>query len=482
MAALEERERIGRELHDDLGQIMGYMNVQAQTVRDLLEQRQETQARAVLNQLVTAAQEAHEDVRQYILGIRRQSRMGEADEPVGFVDGLRRYLAQLQERHGLTVHLSLPTELAATPVAPEVETQLLRIIQEALTNVRKHAGVNSARLLFTQHPDALQVVIADEGQGFETEDSRQEEKKTEEKKTEDRRQEGESVVLPHFGLAIMQERAAGIGGEVEIRSTPGVGTQVIVHLPRQLKLEEGEGVRGLRVLLVDDHPLYLDGLRTMLAARGVQVVGMARDGLQAQQLAHTLYPDLILMDVEMPVCNGIEATRAIKMALPQIKIVMLTVAAEDATLFEALKLGASGYLLKNLDSGQFFHLLREVMRGETVLSPRLAMQVLATFAQDAPPPPEPEPPLIAPSEIEEAMLTAGKADSAAADLLPTLTHRQQAVLRLVVQGLTNKEIAKELSITERTVKYHIGLILERLQLRSRYELARYAQEQGFTDK
>ena len=483
MAALEERERIGRELHDDLGQIMGYMNVQAQTVRDLLEQHQETQARAVLNQLVAAAQEAHEDVRQYILGIRRQSRMGEADEPVGFVDALRRYLAQLQERHGLTVHLSLPTELAATPVAPEVETQLLRIIQEALTNVRKHAGVNSARLLFTQQPDALQVVIADEGQGFETEDSRQEEKKTEEKKTEDRRQEGESVVLPHFGLAIMQERAAGIGGEVEIRSTSGVGTQVIVHLPRQLKLEESEGARGLRVLLVDDHPLYLDGLRTMLASRGVQVVGMARDGLQAQQLAHTLYPDLILMDVEMPLCNGIEATRAIKTALPQIKIVMLTVAAEEATLFEALKLGASGYLLKNLDSGQFFHLLREVMRGETVLSPRLATQVLATFAQDAPPPPEPEPPLATPSEIaEEAMLAAEKANGADADLLPSLTHRQQAVLKLVVQGWTNKEIAKELSITERTVKYHIGLILERLQLRSRYELARYAQEQGFTDK
>jgi DNA-binding NarL/FixJ family response regulator/anti-sigma regulatory factor (Ser/Thr protein kinase) len=406
-------------------------------------------------------------VRQYILGIRRQSRTGDVDEPVGFVDALRRYLAQLQERHGLTVHLSLPTELAATPVAPEVETQLLRIIQEALTNVRKHAGVTSARLLFTQHPEALQVVIADDGRGFETGDTRQE--------TRD--------PLPHFGLAIMQERAAGIGGEVEIRSTPGVGTQVIVHLPRQLKLEESEGVRGLRVLLVDDHPLYLDGLRTMLAARGVQVVGMARDGLQAQQLAHTLYPDLILMDVEMPVCTGIEATRAIKMALPQIKIVMLTVAAEEATLFEALKLGASGYLLKNLDSGQFFHLLREVMRGETVLSPRLATQVLATFAQDAPPSPVPELPLASPSEgEEETMLGTEKVNGADADLLPTLTHRQQAVLKLVVQGWTNKEIAKELSITERTVKYHIGLILERLQLRSRYELARYAQEQGFTAK
>jgi len=149
MAALEERERIGRELHDDLGQIMGYMNVQAQTVRDLLEQRQETQAQAVLNQLVAAAQEAHEDVRQYILGIRRQTEAATVDEPVSFVEALRRYLVQLQERHGLTVHLSLPAELSASAVAPEVETQLLRIIQEALTNVRKHAGVNNARLLFT---------------------------------------------------------------------------------------------------------------------------------------------------------------------------------------------------------------------------------------------------------------------------------------------------------------------------------------------
>jgi len=465
MAALEERERIGRELHDDLGQIMGYMNVQAQTVRDLLEQRQDAQAKAVLNQLVVAAQEAHEDVRQYILGIRRQPQTEPADEPVNFVEALRHYLAQLQERHGLAVHLSLPTELATSPIAPEAETQLLRIIQEALTNVRKHAGVNSARLIFTQNPDALQVVIADEGQGFEAGNTRQETRDT----------------LPHFGLAIMQERAASIGGEVEIRSTPGVGTEVIVNLPRQLAMVDAEAVRGLRVLLVDDHPLYLDGLRTMLAARGAQVVGMARDGLQAQQLAHTLYPDLILMDIEMPLCNGIEATRVIKSALPQIKIVMLTVAAEEATLFEALKLGASGYLLKNLDSGQFFHLLREVMRGETVLSPRLATQVLATFAQDAPSALKPEA-VLADTDAAEAFSSAEKANSADPALVPTLTHRQQAVLKLVVQGLTNKEIAKELSITERTVKYHIGLILERLQLRSRYELARYAQEQGFTTK
>lgn len=487
MATLEERERIGRELHDDLGQVMGYMNVQAQTVRDLLEQAKESQARAVLNQLIEAAQQAHEDVRHYILGIRSQTRQGQLGEPTNFVEALHLYLVQVQERYGLTVSLSLPAELPSALVGPEVETQLLRIIQEALTNVRKHAGVDRARLLFTLHSDELQMVIADDGQGFETGERRHEIRGT-------RLEAGIPVLpavnpqspvasfvspaaLPHFGLDIMRERAASIGGEVEIRATPGVGIQVIVHLPRQLKLDETEVVRGLRVLLVDDHPLYLEGLRNLLSARGVQVVGMARDGLQAQQLERALHPDLILMDVEMPTCNGIAATRAIKAELPQIKIVMLTVAAEDETLFEALKEGAAGYLLKNLDSGEFFHLLREVMRGEIVLSPRLATQVLATFTQTD---------IAAANDIADPVAV----DSTPLDakptpteeLLPTLTHRQQAVLKLVVQGLTNKEIAKELAITERTVKYHIGLILERLQLRSRYELARYAQEQGFTTK
>lgn len=277
------------------------------TVRDLLEQGQDKQALIVLNHIVTAAQAAHDDVRQYILGIRQSTTPDGNTMPVGFIEALDLYLGQVQERYGLTVHLSLPAELATSSLAPEVETQLLRIIQEALTNVRKHAGVNSARLFFTQHPDELQVVIADEGTGFVLEGTQLATRNA---------PEAHDDTLPHFGLSIMQERTASIGGEVEIRSTPGMGTQVIVHLPRQLKLDEREFGRGLRVLLIDDHPLYLDGLRTMLAARGVQVVGMGRNGLQAQQLAHTLYPDLILMDVEMPVCNGIEATRVIKEELP----------------------------------------------------------------------------------------------------------------------------------------------------------------------
>jgi DNA-binding NarL/FixJ family response regulator len=262
----------------------------------------------------------------------------------------------------------------------------------------------------------------------------------------------------------MRERAESVDGSLVVRSTPGQGTEVIVRLPLVLEQEINEAVRGLRVLLVDDHPLYLEGLRNMLRARGVHVVGMAQDGIEAQKLAKTLHPDLILMDVDMPRMGGLEATRAIKAALPDIKIVMLTVAAEEETLFDALKDGASGYLLKSLNRRKFFALLSEVMRGETVLSPALAARILAEFSQHKPEqlPAEPD----AQAEVVEA------------GSFTDLTERQQEVLDLLVQNLSNKEIAARLYVTEQTVKYHVGQILKRLQLRSRYELTHYIQEQG----
>lgn len=432
LAAMEERERIGRDLHDDLGQVMGYVGMQAQTAQELLTQGQTGKVKAALNQLIQAATEAHNDVRRYILGVRIPK-----TPLVNFFEELAHYLDHLYQQYNLEVRASWPDDLSDSPLSPEVETQLLRIIQEALTNVRKHAGVNSARLLFTLHAAEIQVVISDEGQGFES----------------GRGQDPEAPTSS-FGLEIMRERAESVDGRLDVRSEPGRGTQVIVHLPVVLKDASEKSVRGLRILLVDDHPLYREGLRNMLNARGVQVVGAASDGLEAQVLARQLLPELILMDVEMPHCNGLEATRAIKAELPNIKIVMLTVAADEDTLFEALKNGAAGYLLKNLEGRQFFTLLTEVLRGETVLSPTLASRVLSAFTATPPllPPPPEEP--------------------------PVLTTRQYEVLELVSRGASNREIAETLHVTERTVKFHIGQILERLQLRNRYELVHYARRQG----
>lgn len=459
LAAMEERERIGRDLHDDLGQVMAYVSLQAQSAREFLEHQRPNKAMATLAQLIQAANQAHNDVRRYILGVRT------AQMPAtNLFEELIRYLTHLRQQHGLSVHTSWPDDLPDSPLSPEVETQLLRIIQEALTNVRKHAAVKFARILFTQHADEMQVVISDEGSGFRIQDSgvrgqglgfRGQGTVSSTPNPQPPTPNPQSPIpnpqppTPSFGLEIMRERAESVGGRLDIRSEPGGGTQIIVHLPTMLKTFPETALYSWRILLVDDHPLYRDGLRTLLSSRGVQVVGMASDGLEAQTMARQRLPDLILMDVEMPRCNGLEATRRIKADLPDIKIVMLTVAADDETLFEALKAGASGYLLKNLEGRQFFTLLTEVMRGETVLSPALAARVLAEMARPAA------------KESPETMV---------------LTTRQQEVLELVAQGLSNREIADSLHITERTVKHHVSLILERLQLRNRYEMAQYAQD------
>jgi DNA-binding NarL/FixJ family response regulator len=152
------------------------------------------------------------------------------------------------------------------------------------------------------------------------------------------------------------------------------------------------------------------------------------------------------MDVEMPNCDGLEATRRIKAELPGVRVVMLTVAADEDTLLEALKCGADGYLLKDLESRQFFELLCGVMREENVLSPTLASRVLKELTEDG--------------AFEEPDTS-------------QLTSRQREVLELVAQGMTNREVAQRLFISPDTVKYHVSQILERLQVQSRYELAQF---------
>ena len=434
LAVLEERQRIGRDLHDDLGQIIGYVSVQSQSALAQLDQNETEQARATLTQLTHAAQDAHADVRACILGIRT-----ETNRPIAaFIPTLKEYLQMLETLSDFHTQLSLPPQWTDIPCAPEVETQLLRIIQESLTNARKHADTNQAHLIFTDHDDDIQVIISDEGKGFDLDEVNSDQSPA------------ASLQSPHFGLNIMHERAKKVGGSLHVRSASGEGTQIILRVPKQLEIiNPEEAVKGLRVLLVDDHQLYLEGIQNLLRTRGVQVVGLAKNGLEAQEMAKQLRPDLILMDVDMPVCNGLEATRQIKSQRPEIKIVMLTVAADEEKLLTALRYGASGYLLKSVDGSQFFQMLADAMRGETVLSPKLAAQMLSDLAQS-------------PEDAQPAhTIPANKI---------VLTNRQKEVLELVVAGHTNKEIASQLSLTESTVKHHVSQILHRYQLKSRYEL------------
>jgi DNA-binding NarL/FixJ family response regulator len=216
-----------------------------------------------------------------------------------------------------------------------------------------------------------------------------------------------------------------------------------------------------RVLLADDHGLFLEGLGNLLQAGGYQVVGAARDGLEAQQLARTLRPDVILMDIRMPRCDGLTATRLIKAELPEIKIVMLTTSAEDDDLFEALKSGASGYLLKDLEPNQLFDYLAGLARGEAPLSRELSARLLAEFAHQA-------------SVLDER---------AAKELpggppTPELTPRQREILGLVADGLSYKRVGAALNLSESTIKYHMGEILQRLHLKNREQVVAYARLNG----
>ncbi len=213
----------------------------------------------------------------------------------------------------------------------------------------------------------------------------------------------------------------------------------------------------MKVLLVDDHPLFLEGLRNLLLARGIEVVGAAGDGLEALEKARESHPDVVLMDIKMPNCDGLKATRLIKTEFPEVKIVMLTVSADEQDLFEAIKSGASGYLLKNLDAEKFFELLSGVARGEAPISGELAARILEEYAQQA-------------QKAEVATEAEENPDS--------LTPRQIEVLQLVARGLTYKEVAAALFVTERTVKYHMSEILQKLHLRNRAEVIAYAVRTG----
>lgn len=213
----------------------------------------------------------------------------------------------------------------------------------------------------------------------------------------------------------------------------------------------------IRILLVDDHALFRDGVASLLAEQeDFEVVGEAQDGEEALQKARELMPDLILMDIYMPGVDGLTATRRIKEEMPYVKIVILTVSEEDQNLFEAVKSGAQGYLLKKEGAKRFLDLLRGLSQGEAPISPPMAAKILNEFAR------QPRRPEAVPGV--------------------QLTPREKEVLELLTKGLTNKEIGAALSISENTVRNRLRNILEKLHLENRVQVVAYALQKGLLKK
>jgi DNA-binding NarL/FixJ family response regulator len=215
----------------------------------------------------------------------------------------------------------------------------------------------------------------------------------------------------------------------------------------------------IRVLVVDDHALFRRGLEMVLAQEiDIEVVGEASDGAEAVEKAGDLLPDIVLMDVRMPRRSGIEACRTIKEVAPSTRIIMLTISDEEADLYEAIRAGATGYLLKEISIDEVASAIRAVASGQSLISPSMAAKLLTEFA---------------------GMLK--RAEGAQPVPVPRLTERELEVLRLVARGLNNRDIARSLFISENTVKNHVRNILEKLQLHSRMEAVVYAVREKLLD-
>ncbi|NJP07119.1 MAG: PAS domain S-box protein [Chloroflexaceae bacterium] len=451
LAAFRERERLARELHDSTGQVLGYVNTQSQTIKELINQGATAMAETHLTDLIAVTQDAQADVRQFILGVKASKGMKSfvASAEQGFFATLRQYLERVYTFYRLQTELIVAPDVTDNTFSPVVEVQLLRIIQEALNNVRKHAQATSVRVSFIIQDDRAQITIEDDGIGFDVD-----------------------IISPdhghNYGVHSMRERAEEVGGSLRIQASRGRGTRVIISMP----LDRQENQLFKRVMLVDDHALFLEGMKNLLQSCGLDVIGTASDGFEAQSRVRELQPDVILMDIQMPNCNGLEATRLIKSEFPDIQIVMLTMSEEDEHLFEAIKSGASGYLLKSLDAGELFESLSMLARGEKPLTPRLASRMLEAFVQQQ-----------GAQEVssndqekrpQDDRYEHPEEQDDGDEPINELTARQMEILSLVSQGMTYKQVGASLNLTERTIKFHMAEIIHRLHVANRAEAIAYA--------
>jgi len=213
----------------------------------------------------------------------------------------------------------------------------------------------------------------------------------------------------------------------------------------------------IKVLVVDDHALFRRGITAALADQeSLQVVGEASDGLEAIQKIKETTPDVVLMDLNMPRCSGLEATQALQIEMPQVNILALTVSDSESDLFAAIKFGARGYILKNTEPEELVHAILHIARGGVIVSPLMATKLLTEFKD----------------------LSAGAERETTQEIDAVLSPREGEVLQLVAQGATNKAIADSLFISENTVKTHLRNIMEKLHLANRSQAAAYAVQRG----
>jgi signal transduction histidine kinase/DNA-binding NarL/FixJ family response regulator len=437
LAAAEERNRLAREVHDTLAQGLTAIALQLDTA-ELLLPPGAAEAIGLVAQARELTRRSLEEARRAVWGLHPTPL-----ENRTLAEALDTEVTAFARRAGIECGY----EVQGAPVALTIEyaTALFRIAQEALHNVEKHARARRVRveLEFRAEPPAVVLRVADDGQGFAADS-----------------------VTPSpdggFGLPGMRERARLVGGTFEVESAAGLGTRLVASVPlapdeRQRAAADAAGApigapatprrrsaagraAPVRVLIVDDHQVARAGLRRLLAEEsGVRVVGEAADREAALKQALALRPDVILMDLQLPRQSAVPAVRDLRARWPEARVLIVTTFAQDEHLFDALKAGARGYLLKDSSRAELVHGIQTVYAGGSLVQPVVASRLIDRFGE-----------LVRQREGRDA-----------------LTDREREVLALVARGARRRAIAVQLGVDEKTVKDHLTAIYGKLGVSSR---------------
>ncbi len=407
-----ERRRLARELHDETGQALTSILL---GLRGIEEAKSADDMRQSVRQLRELVVQTLQDVRRLAVELRPK-----ALDDFGLVAALERLGETIAEQTGIDVHVE--AALGETRLSEETETALYRIVQEALTNVVKHAQAQTVSVVLTRQKHRVVAVIEDDGQGFDPADD--------------------------------ERRAAGVARHARAhraRRRPPVGRASSGR--RDDNCRRGARRVSIRTVVVDDHAVVRSGLRMLLDAEDdIDVVAEAGDARAAVFEARAHKPDVILLDVVMPGRSGIEAIPDLLKESPESRILVLSMQDDAAYVREAFAAGASGYVLKEAADAEVVSAVREVASGQRYVHPVLGARLVAAEAEER-------------SRVDE----------------DPLSDREHEILRLLALGHTNQEIASELYLSVRTVETHRAHIMQKLRISTRAELVRYALDQGMLE-
>ena len=414
-ATRAERERLRHDLHDGLGPSLSGVRLGLVALQDAVTSEDPTRATALLDRIRAEADLAVGEVRRIIDGLRPS-----VLDRAGLANALRHHAEGPQI--GLHVDVDVP-DLPLMP--PAVEAAAYRIVQEALTNVTRHAAADHARLTV----------------GVTNEDAHRRGSRRRDRHLSRRRSGG-------------RHRLDAPAGRVARRDPRGLVVRLRDRPLRRTPDASGAFMTTpVRVVLADDHPMFRFGLRAALAAwEDIEVVAEAESGLELVALVERHDPDVVLTDLAMPGLDGATATRRILEIRPDIGVLILTMHEEDEQLFEALRAGARGYLLKDADRDDIARAVLAVATGEAVYGPTVAARIVSFFV--------------------------GAQDQYAAQVFPELTARELEILELVARGQGNHEIARRLVLSEKTVRNNVATILTKLQVPNRAAMVARARDAG----